>query len=74
MSDEPGPVRTLTTDWGGEVMNRPRQRIGGPVPGVAEGTSAPTGVAGAQPPTPRGRNLVPLLVAVTVIALFAAGV
>ena len=26
------------------------------------------------PPEPRGRNLVPLLVAVTVIALFAAGV
>jgi len=53
-------------------MNRPRQRIGDPVPGAAEGV--PTGPPGAPPPKPRGRNLVPLLVAVTVLAGFAAGV
>ncbi|HEU0289004.1 MAG TPA: PASTA domain-containing protein [Nocardioidaceae bacterium] len=55
-------------------MDKPRQRIGEPLRGAAEGTPSPTGVPGSPPPTPRGRNLVPLLVAVTVIALFAAGV
>lgn len=42
--------------------------------GAAEGTPPPTEVPGSPPPKPRGRNLVPLLVAVTVVAVFAAGV
>ena len=55
-------------------MNGPRQRIGEPIRGAAPGTSPLARPPGSPPPKPRGRNLVPLLVAVTVLAVFAGGV